>query len=244
MVYHLPALIWVLLLGYAVGMAVLPGVALARGGAARAGTVLSGLIATGMLASTWIAARGGYRQTSGHSFEWVGVPLVTLLALLLLGSRLRAVRRSLAHPAMPVWLAQPQAFRLAGIIFVVLVFRGDLPVAFGLPAGLGDMAVAVTALIVTRRPARRRLVWFNVFGLLDLVVAVTLGSICLPGLVHLLHVHPSTAAMTLVPLALVPSVGVPVMAALHLVSLRNLAEPPARGPTARRPGQRTSHVTR
>lgn len=61
---------------------------------------------------------------------------------------------------------------------------------------------------------------FNALGILDLVVAVSLGVLLGPS--WLLGGTPSTEALTLLPLALVPTAAVPLMIALHLVSLRRL----------------------
>jgi predicted RND superfamily exporter protein len=61
---------------------------------------------------------------------------------------------------------------------------------------------------------------FNLLGLLDLVVAVSLAVVLgLPGLVA---VTPSTEALRLLPLALILTVAVPLAIALHIVSLYRL----------------------
>jgi hypothetical protein len=52
---------------------------------------------------------------------------------------------------------------------------GHLPAVFALPAGLGDIVIGIEAAVITRRLQRgvvgRRVVWFNVLGLRDLVDA-------------------------------------------------------------------------
>jgi hypothetical protein len=65
-------------------------------------------------------------------------------------------------------------------------------------------------------------VWFNLFGLLDLVVALGIGFLAGLGPWRPLEVTPSTEPLSLLPLALVPTVAVPLSLALHLVSLRRL----------------------
>jgi hypothetical protein len=62
--------------------------------------------------------------------------------------------------------------------------------------------------------------WFNILGLVDLVVAVGVGYLAGLGPVRILDVTPSTQAITLLPLALIPLTAVPLAAALHVVSLR------------------------
>jgi hypothetical protein len=65
-------------------------------------------------------------------------------------------------------------------------------------------------------------VWFNLFGLLDLVIALTIGFLAGLGPWRPLEVTPSTEPLSLLPLALVPTVAVPLAIALHLVSLSRL----------------------
>jgi hypothetical protein len=99
---------------------------------------------------------------------------------------------------------------------------GTLPAVFALPAGLGDIAVGISAPVIARRLRRgdrRGAVWFNVLGLVDLVVAVSLGFLAGLGPARLIDVSPSTAAVALLPLALIPTTAVPLALALHLRSL-------------------------
>jgi hypothetical protein len=104
---------------------------------------------------------------------------------------------------------------------------GKLPAVFALPAGLGDIAIGVEAVFVARNLRRgvasHRAVWyFNVLGLVDLVVALAIGFAAAPAVVRLLLVSPTTEAISLLPLALIPATVVPLASALHLLSLRQL----------------------
>ena len=75
-----------------------------------------------------------------------------------------------------------QAWRAGGLGFLALYAAGVLPGAFAWPAGLGDIAIGVTApwvaLALVRRDGfatgRVFLAW-NLLGILDLVVAVSVG---------------------------------------------------------------------
>jgi hypothetical protein len=64
-------------------------------------------------------------------------------------------------------------------------------------------------------------VWFNAYGLTDLAVGITLGALTGYGL---LHVTPSTAPISELPLALVIAADVPLMIALHITCLVTLAQ--------------------
>ena len=94
-------------------------------------------------------------------------------------------------------------------------------------AGLGDITTGLAAPLVARKVARgtsrRAALWLNAFGLTDLIVALTLGA--LTGY-QLIDVAPSAAAITELPLALVPTAAVPLLIALHITSLRTLAKIP------------------
>jgi hypothetical protein len=122
-------------------------------------------------------------------------------------------------------LTWPHTFRILGIVFVITMALGKLPALFALLAGLGDIAIGIAAPVVARRLAagdRRGAVWVNVMGLLDLVVAVSIGFLAGLAPTRILDVSPSTAAVALLPLALIPTTAVPMAACLHIVSLIRL----------------------
>jgi hypothetical protein len=121
-------------------------------------------------------------------------------------------------------LVLPHAFRVTGVFFLLYLALGHLPALFALPAGLGDIAAGIAAVLVALRLAqgtgRRAAVWFNAYGLTDLAVGITLGALTSYGL---LHVTPSTAPIGELPLALVIGADVPLMIALHITCLVTLA---------------------
>src|SRR5262249_44425760 len=107
-----------------------------------------------------------------------GLPVLLTGLALLVWRPFRAWAESLDLPL----LTSLQAWRVAGFVFLVLYSAGSLPGSFALPAGLGDLAVALSApfvagyLAVHRYlPARRFYLGWTAFGILDLLVAVTLG---------------------------------------------------------------------
>jgi hypothetical protein len=124
------------------------------------------------------------------------------------------------------FLTAIQAWRMGGRSFLALYTFGILPGYFAWPAGLGDMAVGVTApwiiLALMRRPAfaaGKTFVAWNIFGILDLVIAVTMG-----GFGPRFFSDPNlgadaTAPMSYMPLVLVPAFFVPLFIILHLSAL-------------------------
>lgn len=118
-----------------------------------------------------------------------------------------------------------QAWRAGGLGFLALYVHGVLPGAFAWPAGLGDIAIGVTApwvaLALVRRPgfasSRIFAVW-NLLGILDLIVAVSVGALSsvfgsgVPG-------EATMGPMARLPLVLIPAYFVPLFVMLHLASL-------------------------
>jgi hypothetical protein len=121
-----------------------------------------------------------------------------------------------------------QAWRWAGLGFLSLYAHGVLPGLFAFPAGLGDMAIGVTApwivLRLVRQPsfaASRRYVIWNVLGIVDFVVAVSMGILCsdfFPEITKLVG-NVTTSPMTQLPLILIPAYMVPLFIMLHSTAL-------------------------
>jgi hypothetical protein len=127
-------------------------------------------------------------------------------------------------------IAGVQGWRWAGFGFLALYAHKVLPAIFAMPAGLGDMAIGATApwvvLALLRRPGfatSKAFTRWNLLGMLDLAVAVSIGTLSAmfatgaPGEV-------STAAMATLPLVLIPAFGVPMFFILHIAALTQSAE--------------------
>jgi hypothetical protein len=151
----------------------------------------------------------------------VAAPLVLFFASLRLSQPFREFVLSLDLRL----IAGMQAWRWAGLGFLSLYAHNVLPAVFALPAGLGDMAIGVTApwimLALVREPgfaARRTFIRWNVLGILDLLVAISIGTVSTllatgaPGEI-------STAPMATLPLLLIPAFLVPLFLMLHTAAL-------------------------
>lgn len=105
--------------------------------------------------------------------------------------------------------------RFVGVYFLVLGARGELPRAFAIPAGWGDIVVAALALLLLMRPglfARRPLLLgWNLLGLADILFVVVTAS-------RLARAEPaSMAALLHLPLSLLPTFLVPLIIAGHVL---------------------------
>jgi hypothetical protein len=163
-------------------------------------------------------------------------PLIPLSAVGSIAALLAAIRLSPAFRAALAAASLPaihgiQLYRILGATFLVLLAQRQLPAHFALPAGWGDIAVGLTgplvALALARRitGARGLAAGFNVFGLVDLVVAVGMATGYLAPLLapDLGSPVPPAAAMGVFPLVLVPTFAVPVSIMLHSLGLFRLA---------------------
>lgn len=247
-----PFHVWAAVAVAVVGIPAVTVVALARGAAAAglrrrttvAVTVGAAAALAGWLVASFLLARAGvFRQDAAAVNPWLAVAAVAVLAGALLAGRNPAVARILAEQGTPARLALPHTLRIAGGVFLVVMALGGLPAVFAVPAGVGDIAIGVAAPFVARRlrrgGGRVRAVWFNALGIVDLAVAVGIGVLAGLGPTNVLGVTPSTEAVSVLPLVLVPTVAVPLAVALHVISLRHLRAAP-RPAAASRPALATS----
>jgi hypothetical protein len=136
-----------------------------------------------------------------------------------------SLRRLLSGHDVESALIGVQSYRVVGVGFLVLMIAGQLPAIFALPAGIGDLLVGATAMGVAGRVAageRSPGILWNLLGVLDLVVAVVLGLTAAPGIAQVIITNPTTAAVTLAPVVIVPAFLVPLSLWLHAASLWRL----------------------
>ena len=140
--------------------------------------------------------------------------------------------------AIPLhWLVAAQVYRVGGGVFLVLWADGRLPWQFALPAGIGDVTTGIVAVVVAALLARnvigahRATYAWCLFGIADLVVAVTMGAMTSPGRAHLLAFETPNLLVTSYPLVMVPTFAVPLALMLHGLVLWRLRRETA--PTGR-----------
>lgn len=152
-------------------------------------------------------------------FLVVGVPILLFVGAYLLSEAFRRFVGTLVGD--PWGITALQTYRVLGGVFVILVSRNVLPSVFGLPAGWGDTFIGVTALLVAwawssgSRSGKVAFVLWNVLGMLDLVIAVTMGALASV-------LQPGTITMDPIrtfPLSLVPTFAVPLSFILHFIGL-------------------------
>jgi len=197
--------------------------------AQRGATWLAVMISdTLWFAVAWSAAINGAFLTGVSPAPFlplaIFLPVIIGAPLLLLSTR---VGQGL--DAMPAsWLVALQLYRVFGSWALAFWLRGALPGVFALPAGMGDLLTGLFALPTaialatgTAQGRRAAIIW-NIFGLLDLAVAITMGMITSPGRFQLIVPSLQSIGAGAYPGVLTPAFVVPSSILLHALSLRQL----------------------
>ena len=146
-----------------------------------------------------------------------GVPgiLLGLTILLVLAYRLIPYFRTWVDLLDLRSLVLLHVTRFVGIYFLVLYRRGELPYAFAVPGGIGDITVAALAIVVVLLPIApasqlRAIYIWNVIGFVDILLVVSTAARI--GFEGSLGLRP----LTYLPLSLLPTFLVPLIIASHL----------------------------
>ena len=145
------------------------------------------------------------------------IPLTVggLSAILILGFLLsKPLRRCLYGFDLRLFVAL-HLVRFVGIYFLVLNARGLLPREFALPAGWGDVVVALGALVLLGNERLRQTKWillgWNIVGLIDILVVVKIAGAII------LERRELMSVMTHLPLSFLPTMVVPLIIFSHVV---------------------------
>jgi hypothetical protein len=190
------------------------------------------VLAAWFLLAVWLGLRGTLGATGKPPLALAVAMGVPLLLFALEGRLGRPLFRGLQRLDLASLIAL-QTFRVGGVFFVVAWLGGSLPAAFALPAGLGDLAVGLTAPLVAAAVANRAprhravaLAW-SVAGLADLFVAVSLGVTHSSSSLGVFASSLRTDALARYPFSLIPTFLVPLAIMLHVLGLRALTRPRA-----------------
>jgi hypothetical protein len=180
------------------------------------------------LALIWGSAINGVFRVGVAPFPLlpfaIFLPVIIGAPIVLLSKRMAQVL-----DAMPAsWLIALQVYRVLGSAFLIGWARGHVPGLFALPAGIGDvmtglLAVPVAISLATGTlDARKAAVAWNVFGLLDFAIAVSIALMIAPGPLQVIVPSIPNATSGIYPTAMIPAFAVPSSILLHVLSLRQL----------------------
>jgi hypothetical protein len=194
----------------------------------------------GAIAGAWVGlatalgAAGELAFTPGNPVPLIGVllalPLLTVAVLALSSQR---VRSALLAVPMPLLIGL-NSLRVLGVLFLLLAVTGRLSGPFPYFAGIGDIITGASALPLalslarSQRPSAAVIRNWNIFGALDLVVAVSLGITSANGSpLQLIHAGVGSEAIQYLPYCLVPTVLVPFYLITHAIVAAQLRAPRA-----------------
>jgi hypothetical protein len=188
-------------------------------------TFLGGLLAVWFVVVFALGANGAFLRPLGAPPIPIAIGAAGPVILFLVAYSIWPALRAFVLSLDLTLLSTIQAWRAGGLTFLAMYAYGLLPGVFAWPAGLGDIAIGVTApwivLALVRRPgfaASRVFEVWNYLGILDLVVAVSVGGLSAV-LASRISAEVTTAPMTRLPLVLIPAYLVPLFLILHLSTL-------------------------
>ncbi len=183
------------------------------------------------LALAWgLALHGAFKPIPGlanASLLPVAI-FVPVLIGLVLSTRSRHMA-ALLDVTPPSWLIGLQVYRIFGGGFLVSWMHGAIPGVFALPAGFGDITVGLLALPVAFRASfgtsagRRAGIAWNLLGLTDFAIAISMGMLSSPGPLQILALNHPNVQLTTFPTVMVPAFAVPSLIILHGLSLWQLS---------------------
>jgi hypothetical protein len=176
----------------------------------------------------WTAAINGMFRVGASPLPLlpaaIFLPVIVGAPLLLLSKRVGQLL-----DAMPTtWLIALQLYRVFGSQWLAYWLGGLQPGLWALPAGTGDVLTglfavpAAVALAAGTAEGRKAAILWNIFGLADFAVAITLGMIISPGPFQLIVLNSPSIGLDGYPNVLTPAFVVPGSILLHALSLRQL----------------------
>lgn len=183
------------------------------------GKLAAWLIAAWFVFTLSASALHVFRADQTQPPLFLGLAALTPIVVFAVWFRASEGFRQFTESLDPRTLTFVQSWRIAGFVFLALYAYAILPGVFALSAGWGDVFIGATAPLVALRFAnpehRRSFIFWQVLGILDLVLAVTFGATA--GLIDP-HGIPATP-LTVLPLSLIPTFAVPLLLILHVVSI-------------------------
>jgi hypothetical protein len=198
-----------------------------------------GIAAGWVVLMTAIAAAGGFAPRVIGPVPGPVLPFVILVvAGLAAWFGWPAFRDTLLALPLPA-LIGINAFRIAGVLFLILFAEDRLSAPFAQSAGWGDMITGLVAIPLAAMAAagallpRRLIAAWNAFGTLDLFMAMLLGALSSPGTPFRVFAEgPGTAVMAILPWVLIPTTLVPLWLLVHLTIAWRLRSAAAERPLA------------
>lgn len=189
----------------------------------------------------WLAAILVLISSGAYHSQGIDFPVVLVLSLVFpvaafgLGLLLSPAVRDYVLRFDLRLLILVHAWRTVGLGFVMLYSLDLLPGLFALTAGLGDVLTAITAVFLATalfrhagQVDRQWIARWNLFGLTDFILAVSLGLLTRKGMPLHTGTGPSSDMMSDFPLVLIPAFVVPLLVITHMMIFVQLKHAQAR----------------
>jgi hypothetical protein len=176
--------------------------------------------------SAYLALSGTYLTSA--FLQWLPGLWLPLVPFAIVGLTL-AASRGLRHALIevldvtpPLWLVLLQALRISAAGTLIKTLQGEFPYHFELGVGIPDLLFGLSALVVALAVSRNAIGWFGlaVWNLIGFAVvslpALLLAQMGLPGPMQIFHGPPASEALLVYPMALAPTVVVPLFLMLNL----------------------------
>lgn len=166
-----------------------------------------------LLAALWVGQQQMLTRLPGPAIQAI---LLLLTAAVLAGYFKAASLRAWVDALDLRSIVVLHVTRLVGLYFLLLYRRGELPYAFAVPGGWGDIVTAVLAGLICFVPLRpalrlRAITIWNALGFVDLLLVVFTAARLV------LENRAQMRALTYLPLSLLPTFLVPLLLATHVI---------------------------
>ena len=186
------------------------------------------------LLSGYFAADGGYVSESILATlpaVWVPlIPIASTLITLALVPDIRSAARALVDTTPTQYFIYFQALRISAVGTLYKTSIGEFPAYFEIGVGIPDLLYGLSALLLARRARHNRigkkgLIVWNLIGFLIIVpTAPLLIQMGLPGPLQVFTAPPTALVLYEYPMALAPSVTVPLFVMFNMWVVWRLLE--------------------
>ncbi len=194
------------------------------------GVMTLGIVALWFVFALWTGAEGRFTPPPEKPPLLFGLTIMSPIVAFVLAYRRRGSFWAFCQTLDLKYVVAVNAWRILAIDFLLTPAEGRLPWAFALPAGIGDIITGLVAIplafsLANGTGVRKRFVAWSLFGLLDLVVALSMGILHSGGPIGILTGSgPSSGLMTELPRSMVPTFLVPMFILLHLLTFSRRKE--------------------
>ncbi len=189
---------------------------------------VAAVLALWLVLVVWLGTKGAFQASPTNPPLGVLIailaPLAVFAAVYLVSDRFRDFVLAIDLRLLTTF----QAWRVLGGMFLVLYAYGMLSPVFAFPAGLGDLAVGVSAPFVVWAMMRQsagwegRVFWLTIAGLLDFAGAIATGVLTSSSTLGILAGSSPSVGLGEVPLSLIPTFAVPLWTIFHIITLLQL----------------------